>query len=1054
MNYLIEYFAKQKVLPELLTVLVIGAGLISLKGIQRESFPSISYDIIAVSTFYPGASPEEVENLITSPLEQELREVEGIKKMTSVSIEGISEIVVQLDPDQVKVAEAEIDIQQVVDRFQDLPAEVEEDPIVISIESKNNPVIEVTLSTDLKDVKLKKAARFLEKELEKIPQSSGVDISGTTNYEYRVELRLKDLQDKQISVSEILQQLKNENVTIPAGDYTFLKDGIESEMVIRTTGQYKTPEDIERVVLRANDLGEPLLIKDVADVSFTLAEPAVMYKAYGKKALRLLVRKKETSDAIKLVDRVKEKLLVIKDHPMMAGVRAEYVNDNSERVRNRIRTLSSNLFIGLVLVLIVLGVFLPLRMALIVSVGIPFSFLATIWALGYFGITLNLLTMMGLIIVVGMLVDDAVVVAENAFQHIEKGLSPLEGAIKGTQEIWLAVFASVLTTILAFFPMVLMTGIFGKFVSFIPIAVIIALVMSLIEAYFVMPSHIALWGRPLDVSKQPKFKKAFEARWKRFNEGYIKILRRVISAPYRYLVVVGFLFIVVGTVMVSKNTLKFILFPPDGVETFIIKGTAPRGSSLDQSKALMEPLEQIVSELPENELMNYVMTVGEHKTRADGADTKRGTHYAQLTVYLTPENQRGRDANEVIEELKQKIGQPENLDVIFTRKIPGPPVGSPISVGVRGENMDEIESALKDLYEEVVKWEGVKDINYNYTLGKEENVIRLNPVETYLAGLSVAEVGQSVRVFFEGVVPTTVKQLEDEIDVRVTLKKEEKTGSVLEEVTVLNRANQRVSLKQIATIEESVGVETIYHEANQRQFSLLGDVDTKITSSGEVVQRIKDWLPNISDKYPDLTFTFGGEEEDTNESLASLKRTFLLAVCLIYILLVLTFGNFYQPLLILSAIPLGITAVLWTLMLHGKPISFMATLGIIALAGIIVNNAIVYIDFVNKALKEGMDVMDAVIDAGRIRLRPIVLTTSTTVCGLLPTAYGLGGVDKFVMPVSLSLGWGLLFGSLMTSFFIPALVTAAEAHRVGMNRAVALLGLLITSLFFYSLILL
>lgn len=1054
MNRLIEFFARQRVFPELIAILVIGAGLVALKNIRREAFPNVNFDIITVSTIYPGASPTEVENLITSPLEQDLREVNGIKKMMSISVEGRSEIVLQLDPDQVTSDEAETDVQQVVDRFQDLPKDVEEDPIVLTLESKIMPVIEVTISSDKGELDLKEVSTFLEGQIENLPEVAQVDVLGDKKYEYRIALDIEKLQRFDVSIEEILLTLEKQNVTVPAGDFSKVIDGIEKEVVVRTTGEFKNDQDIENVVIRASDLGNPILIKDVATVTFRLAEPTMLYRAYGKNALRLVVKKKERADTITLVDRMSERLEELKKEPLLDGVEIDYINDSSYYIRNRLNVLSSNLLIGLILVLLVLGLFLPVRVALIVSVGIPFSFLATIWIFNYNDVSLNMITMMGLIIVVGMLVDDAVVVTENAYRHMEKGLKPLEAAIKGTQEIWLAVFSSVLTTMLAFFPMAMMTGVFGKFVKYIPMAVIGALAMSLIEAYFVMPSHIAQWAKSVDKNKMPRFKLAFERQWKKFENKYLSALKVAVSSPWRYLVVAGFGVTFVITIIVSMFTVKFVLFPPEGIEIFFVKVTAPKGSSLEQTEKLMMPLEKVIRNLPKDELKNYVISVGEHRTREDGADTKRGTHYGQAAVYLTPENERDRGANAIIEDVKKQIGKPEHLEVIVSRVNPGPPVGSPISVGVRGENMDEIKAALDDLYKEVVKWKGVKDLNYNYSLGKQERIIKLDPIETSLAGLTVADVGIAVRAMFEGMVPTTVKELKEEIDVRVALKKEQQDVDVLEKARVMNKMGKLIPLDQIAEIKEEVGIESIYHEANQRQFSLLGDVDTDIITASEVTDRIRAWLPNITDKYPNLSFHFGGEEEDTNESLESLKRTFILAVCLIYFVLILTFGNFYQPILILSAIPLGIMSVLWALMLHGQPMSFMAMLGVIALAGVIVNNAIVYIDFVNKERADGKELIPAILEAGSIRLRPIALTTSTTVCGLLPTAYGLGGLDKFVVPVALSLGWGLFFGSAMVAFFIPALVATAETFKTAFNyflMGIAGLGTLFFFIWFFFL---
>jgi multidrug efflux pump subunit AcrB len=1033
MNKLIAFFARQHVFPELLTVLIIVGGLTTLFNIRRESFPNVNFDIIVVSTIYAGASPSEVELLINSPLEEKLREVKGIKKMFSVAIESRGEIILQLDPDQTNSDEAKEDIQQIIDRFTELPEDAE-DPVALVIESKITPVIEVTVSSDKEEISLKQIAKKVEALVEDIPQVAQVDILGDKKYEYRIEVDLKKLRSLDVSLAEILLALKEQNVTIPGGDYPILEDGVQKDVVVRTTGEFQNQKDIENLVIRTNDVGRSVYLKDLSRITFRLAEPTLAYKAFGKDALRLIVKKKEKADAITLVDRLKTLITEIETKAEYKDVKFGFLNDTSYYIRNRLNILSSNLLMGLVLVLIVLSLFMPFRIAVMVSMGIPVSFLGTIWVFGVYDYSLNLLSVMGLIIVVGMLVDDAVVVTENSVRLMEEGVPPEEAAIRGTQEIWKAVFASVLTTVLAFYPMMTMSGIFGKFVKFIPFAVIVALLISLMEAYFILPSHFARYAKPIDKTKIPKFKQKIESWWQKFTNQYADLLSRVVSPRGRYITLASFFLLLILSVFIAKSYLKFILFPPDGIEVFLVKAEAPKGSSLEQTKKLMEPVESIIQKLPKEEMLNYVMTVGEHRTRDDGADTKRGSHYGQFIVFLTPETDRSRVANVIIEDLKSKVQSQKDqihkdLVVTFDRVIPGPPVGKPISIGVRGENMEDIKMALTEVSKAVSQFPGAKDITTNMSDGKKEKLLHINNEEASLAGLSAQTIGTSVRAAFEGIVPSTMRKLDEEIDLRVVLKEEQKSVDVLSQLEIVNPRGVLVPLKQVVTIEDTVGLESIFHESGRRQFSVLGDIDTKVSSAQEIVAKTKEWLKQQQGRFPNVSFHFGGENEDTDESLASLKRTFLLALMLIYFLLILTFGNFYQPFLIILAIPLGVISIIWTLAVHGKPLSFMATLGVVALAGVIVNNAIVFIDFINEGRGRGIDLQKAIVDAGKIRLRAVFLTTITTVLGLLPTAYGIGGLDKFVVPIALSLGWGLFLGSIMTMIYIPAFVMVAEDIR-------------------------
>ncbi|MBY0384884.1 efflux RND transporter permease subunit, partial [bacterium] len=943
-------------------------GLSTLFNIRRESFPNVNFDVIVISTIYSGASPSEVETLINSPLEEKLQEVKGIKKMFSVAIESRGEIIIQLDPDQTNSDEAKENIQQIVDRFTELPEDAE-DPIVVVIESKITPVIEVTVSSDKEELSLKQIAKKIERDIEQISQVAQVDILGDKKYEYRIEVDLKKLSRWDVSLSEILLSLKEHNITIPGGDYPVFENGIEKEVVVRTTGEFQNQSDIENLVLRTNDMGTSVRLKDVATVKFRLADPTLAYKAFGKDALRLVVKKKEKGDAITLVDRLRELIGELEKKEIYKDVKFGFLNDTSYYIRNRLNILSSNLLMGLILVLVILSLFMPFRIAVMVSMGIPVSFLGTIWIFGINDYSLNLLSVMGFIIVVGMLVDDAVVVTENSVRLMEEGATAEDAAIRGTQEIWKAVFASVLTTVLAFYPMMTMSGIFGKFVKFIPFAVIVALLISLTEAYFILPSHFARYAKPIDKNKMPKFKQKIEQWWQRFVDSYARILEKVVTKKGRYLTLISFFVLLIISVVIAATSLKFILFPPDGIEVFLIKGEAPKGSSISQTKSLMEPVERMIQALPQEELLNYVMTVGEHRSRDDGADTKRGTHYGQFIVYLTPETKRHRVANVIIEDLKAKVGVQDHLKITFDRVIPGPPVGKPISIGVRGESIDEIQKALEEVSKVVAQFPGAKDVTTNLSYGKNEKLLQINNVEASLAGLNATTIGTAVRTAFEGVVPSTMRKLDEEIDLRVVLKEEQKSENVLQELEIMNPRGTLVPLKQVVTIKDTVGLESIFHEAGRRQFSILGDVDTKVSSATEIANKTKKWLEENKEKFPNLSFHFGGENEDTDESMASLKRTFILALFLIYFLLILTFGNFYQPFLIILAIPLGIISIIWTLAIHGKPLSFMATLGVVALAGVIVNNAIVFIDFINDGRERGVDLQKAIVDAGRIRLR-------------------------------------------------------------------------------------
>ncbi len=1027
MKKLIEFFARQGLFSELLTFLIIGFGLYFLIKINKEAFPNIQYDIVTVYTPFPGAAPSEVEKLITNPLEQELKEVEGIKKMSSISMEGLSGIILKLDPDQTSQEEGKLDIQEVIDRFKDLPKEAEE-PVVTSIETKIFPVVEVTVSDAKDSFALKEAARFAEKEIEKSKGVARVDILGERKHEIRVEVSARKLKDYQLSFTEVIAALKEQNISIPGGRFVKTEGGIEKDVIVRTEGQFENINDVKMTVVRSNDISRPIFLKDVAQVSMDLKEEQIAYRVNGKESIRLIVLKKQKADIIEIVDTLKEKIKENFKNDKLKDVDFELVNDMSVFIRRRLNILSNNLLAGLILVIMVLSLFLPFRVSLITAIGIPFAFLGTMIFFGYQGISLNLLTMTGLIIVIGMLVDDAVVITENAIREMENGEKPLDAAIKGTKNIWSAVFASVMTTVLAFFPLTIMTGVFGKFSKFIPISVICALFISLLECYFILPYHIGRWVKAKHIQTPEKgFKAGFNTLWNKILKAYGVFLGQIIR--FRYVALTVFFLFIGFSIYSTLHLMKVVLFPPKGIEQFVIKARAPTGTSLEQTTELIKPIEQMISKTPSGEIKNYVTSIGEFRQRPDEPG-ERGSHYAQIIIYLTPESDRNRKADEIIESMKTSLKGTDHLEVFFERFKPGPSVGKPISIGVQGENYEQIMLLVNEIISDLKQIKGTRDITHNFSEGKNQIVVQVNSKEAKSVGLSPTTVGITVMSAFEGFIATSIRNIDDEIDIRVSLPKEEKKGNQsLGDLKILNPFGKLVSLKSIASLKSQKDIESYFHVNNRRQVTVTGDVNTDLISATEVNNIISNQQKKYLSKYPDLSLNFSGESEDTQESLSSLAQAFILALILIYFLLILTFQSFVWPLIIILAIPIGAVSVVWALFVHGEPLSFMGLLGVVALAGVIVNNAIVFVDFVMKERKEGIDQNKSIREAGKKRLRPIVLTTLTTVCGILPTAYGLGGLDLFIVPLAMGLGWGMLIGSIISSLFLPAFIAVFDDIR-------------------------
>jgi multidrug efflux pump subunit AcrB len=1022
MNYLIEFFARRGQFSDLITFFILGVGILAAVTIKREVFPNISYEIVTVSTAYPGASAEENEKFVVSPLEQDLLEVDGIKVMRSVSAEGRSYIILQVDPNSGTEEQVKADVQDVVDRFQlDLPSDAET-PIVQTIKSQIIPIVEIALFGDLPEGELRALARKTEKQLGRISQVARVDFNGMRDYEIQVQAKAGALRRYEISLDEVIAALQRQNVSIPGG--TLVSEATDKEMVVRTIGEFSDIEDVKNTVIRSNALAQAIRVKDVADVELVFADAEILYRANGKRAINLTVSKKQNADAVDLVNRVKEVTEQIREKEGQS-FEVAYINDLSYYIKRRLSVLSNNLLIGLALVLLVLSLVLPFRVALVTGIGIPFSFLGAMLYFQYADVSLNLITMMGLIIVIGMLVDDAIVVTENAQRKFEEGLPPLDAAIAGTQEVWAPVTASVLTTIMAFAPMLSMSGIFGKFIAFIPLGVIVALTFSLYECFFVLPHHFAQWGFGKDKSSDKGYRSPRPAPlaglWEAYvNPAYASFVNTIVRGRY----VVGFIAVAVfvGSLFMVVEKMKFVLFPSDGVEIFQIDLNMPVGTSLAKTTEVVKVIEQEVKKLPKQFMDDFATKIGIQQRSPDDPNVKRGDEFAQFFVFLTPATERETTAKELMDQLKDKIGTPAGVEKITFQQVKGgPPVGKPVSVSVQGKEYADILSAVDSLKQIVAAIPGASDVTSSYSPGKQEIRLELNQAEMAAAGLTALQVGTTVRAAYEGVEATSIQELEEETIVRVRLKGfQQLSEKSLSKLRVANPAGQLIPLGQITSLSQKEGVYVYEHQDNERQVKVTAELEEDQTTSTEATSLIASKLPELKKKHKGVSFKFGGEEEDTQESLASLQRAFLIAVFGIYLIMVLIFESYIRPFLVISVIPLGIVGVIWAFYFHDRPISFLALVGVVALSGVIVNNGIVFVDFVNRQRRLGEDRFESLISAARMRLRPIVLTTVTTSVGILPTAYGLGGLDPFVVPIALSLGYGVLIGSIMTLVVFPA----------------------------------
>jgi len=1011
-----KFSVKNSLLVNLLSILLIIAGLFALSTINREAFPIFSFDIVLVTTIFPGSPAQEVEKLITIPLEEEIKGVDGIDEMFSDSQENASVIVLNLDPDNKNTDKVVRDIQRAVDRVNDLPEEAE-DPDVNELSTKETPVVEVSMSGDLSELELQKYAEILEDRLEEIDGLAKVQRRGWRDPEIWVEVEPTKLKQYYVSPREIMSALEAKNINLPGGK---MRTG-DSEANVRVLGEFKTPEEVEEVIIRANDIGNWLRVKDVARVVPAFEDEDRFYRTEGTRALRLVLVKKEQGDAIALVDQAK---VIIEEFRKNApdALDIVLVNDLSFYIRRRLGVLTSNGIIGIILVLVSLFVFLSRPVAFFTALGLPIAFLTTFAIMGYFGVSINLITLFGLILVLGMIVDDGIIIAENVYRHIEDGMSPREAAIYGTGEVIKPVTATILTTVAAFSPLLFMSGIIGKFIRGIPLVVIIALLASMLEAFIILPSHLADFVRPPKKDQYGKIRSKKDSRWyKALLGGYTALITQAVRL--RYLVVCIFILALVACVTLAVTDMKLILFPQVGIEQFFIRAEGEVGCALEKTRDMLKPIEGLVGDLRVEELETYVTTVGAVENDPNDPFGVYGSHVAQIHVYLTPTDDRDRDADEIIKSLREEANKMGQFKKITFEKIRhGPPVGKAVAAQIKGDDFDISEPIADEIKEYLQSVKGVIDIGDDYGPGKDEIEIIIDEEKAALAGLSVSEVASSIRNAINGGVATKIRpeKAEEEIDVLVRYPPGERNKiGVFENLVIPNRYGKLIPLSRIASLDRHPGVTAIKHDDGKRVVSVTANVDEEVTTSREVNVALADRFNDIAEKHFGYSLKTGGEWEETQKSMNSLFRAFGIAGFLVFMILAANFRSLVQPLIVMLAIPFGFIGVILGFYIHDLPLSFMALLGVVGLAGVVVNDSIVLVEFINTLRRDGQDRRSSIIRGCRLRLRPVLLTTITTVLGLASVAYMIGGGDPFIRPAAMAIVWGLSFATLLTLILIP-----------------------------------
>ncbi|MGE0267591.1 MAG: efflux RND transporter permease subunit [Candidatus Omnitrophota bacterium] len=1018
---IIELSIKNSLLVNLISVFILLAGVYSMFKIQREAFPAVSYDIVTVSAVWPGAPTEDVEKFVTIPLEEEIGSVSGLQDIDSRTDEGVSTIGVTINPgisDKRKVVN---DIQRAVDRVKGLPDEVE-DPEVFELATREFPIIEISISGAVSEKVRRQYAESLKDQLLDIDGVSQVNEIGWRDYEFWVEVDPKKLTEYYVSLQEIMDALQTRNVTVPGGQLT----ADDKEFNVRTTGEFKTAEEIGEVIIRANDSGNWLRVKDVAKVKESFEDPTTIAKVNGENASAMVVVKTEQADAIKVVDLVKEQISLF-EKKLPANMEIKTANDFSFYVKRRLGVLTTNGMIGFLLVLFILFCFLDPIPAFLTAMGIPIALCITFILMSMLGISINLVSMLGIILVLGMLVDDGIVISENVYRYIEQGLPVREATLRGASEVMAPVTFTILTTFSAFAPLMFMDDIIGKFVRQIPIVVIITLTASLFEAFIILPSHLfdafRIFGGKTRVKKEKKW-------YGKVQNLYKNALNS--SLNWRYGILIGMIIVFAFSIWIVKHKMKILMFAGEGIEYFWIRAEAPKGTPLEKMNTLLLPVEDLVSKLPASELDSFRTYIGSIESE-QGFDpnAKRGTHLAQITVFLTPAQKRDRQPREIMDDIRKQLNQMGGFEKLYTL-LPkeGPPTGADVEVGIRGEDYAVMEKIAAPFVEFLKSRKGVSDVNTSYDFGKKQLKVIVDEEQAKKYYLTIGQIAMTVRNVFKGGVATTIKpeKADEEINVVVRFPESERNRlDVFDEIYVPNSRGNLVKLNSVARVEESEGVYLINHFDGKRVLYVTAQVDNKQATSFEVNHELQKKFKNASGDFLGYTIKYGGEFEDQQKSMQNLMASYLFALFLIFILLVAEFRSLIQPFIVMVAIPFGIIGVILSFWVHdmilpsGRPLNFFAMMGLVGLTGIVINDSLVLMDFINRLRKEGKPRRESLIEAGLVRLRPIIMTSVTTIGGLVSVAYGIGGGDPFLKPMALAIVWGLTFSTILTLIGIPCI---------------------------------
>ncbi|MEE9607569.1 MAG: efflux RND transporter permease subunit, partial [Myxococcota bacterium] len=1004
------FSVRQIVMVNLVFVLLMMAGVQVARRIPVDFFPDISFNTANVMTIWAGASPEEVERLLTKKLEDEIEDVQGIKELKSFSSHGLSQINVEWDEtlSDLEYEAALNDLRAAIDRVDDLPQGAET-PVLTELsvsEVYEICIVEIADVAGVGEYTQREVARDLRDRLERIPGLRKAKLRGARDREIRVLVDKNRAHQYDITLAEIHRVIAQNNQNFAGGSFT---NSQAQEITVRGLGQFVSPESLSRTVVKKNPNGSHVRLRDTADVVSGFAKRVAYGRYNDDPSITLAISKEADADLIDLVALIRAEVEQYA-RTLPQGLELTISWDGSEYVATRIGIMRSNLLLGVVFVIFVLWLTVGFRNAMLAIIGVPFSFLAAVILFPVFGITINALSLVGFIMVSGMLVDDAIIILENIYRHIEDGTPLREAVVKGAEEVMWPVTAAIATTVAAFIPMLTVSGTSGEFMSILPKTVIVCLIGSLFEALIILPAHYLDFGSRKRASQSlaelppgPGLRRwsyglraRVEAGLDRFRDLYITAQQRVLEQRYAFLVMsAAALFFAVALV----RHVKVDLFPSD-FNQLITSIEASTDYGLDQSDRVVKGFERALD--PIRDQLTDVSTVVGVGLNADQVPIV-GVNQAMLWISFPSTRANVADPDRVLNLLRETFdaharAHPEGI-VSYRVQPPrnGPPIGKPVAIRIQSDEYAVAKQIAEQMKAELASIPGVYNIEDNVPLGPRELRVALDEHRASIHGLAFDDVGFALLAANDGSVPSTFKDptSDEDVDIRVLLREDQRRSIAdLLDVELRTPAGYLVKVGDVASVELGRAYQRLYHFDALRAVVVYADVDNQQATSVSVNQAMQAKFRDVPERYPGTSLVFGGEFQATDDAFSDMRRAFLLAVVAIYGILATQFRSYVQPLVVMSVIAFSFIGVTIGMYLLDYSLSMYVLYAIVGLAGIVVNDSLVLIDFVNRERRRGTPAFEAVRLASYKRFRPILLTTVTTVTGLAPMALGISGYSR------------------------------------------------------------